>query len=79
MSQDTVALVVDRLLTDPEFGNQFAVEPLETLLDVQCAGFDLTNNETVALAQADIRTWFCPGGARARSDRCLDPGPRGES
>ncbi len=74
MSRDTIAFVVDRLLTDREFGSQFAVKPLETLLEVQCAGFDLTNIETVALVQAEIRTWFCPGVARDWWDRCLDPG-----
>ena len=79
MSQDTVAFVVDRLLTDPEFGSQFTVKPLETLFDVQCAGFDLTSNETVALVQADIRTWFCPEVARDPADGCVDPGPQVES
>ena len=68
MSQETVAFVVDRLLSDRDFRLQFAVVPLETLLGVQCEGFDLTDDETVSLVQADIRMWCWPGRETGADD-----------
>ena len=60
MSQEAVAFVVERLLIDRDFRIRFAVVPLDTLLGVQCEGFDLTDDETVSLVQADIRMWCWP-------------------
>jgi hypothetical protein len=60
MSQQAVSFVVEWLLTDPDFRTQFAIERLETLLGIQSEAFDLTNDETVAFAQTDIRMWCWP-------------------
>ena len=60
MSQETVAFVVERLLTDRNFRNEFALEPLNTLIGVQREGRELTSAETVALVQADRKMWFWP-------------------
>jgi hypothetical protein len=58
MSQQTVGLVIHRLLTDEELRNRFAIEPVETLADMHLRGFELTPDEIDAFMRADVRIWF---------------------
>ena len=58
MSQQTVGLVVDRLLTDECLRTQFALDPLETIADLHARGLELTPNEIDVLMQTDARMWF---------------------
>lgn len=58
MSQQTVTLVIHKLLTDEDLRARFAAEPLDTLADLQLEGAQLTLDEARAFVQADVRTWF---------------------
>jgi hypothetical protein len=58
MSQQTVGLVIDRLLTDECLRTQFALDPLETIADLHARGLELTPGEIDVLMQTDARTWF---------------------
>jgi hypothetical protein len=67
MSQQTVGLVINRLLTDEELRIRFAMEPVETLADMHLRGFALTPDEIDAFMLADVRIWFWdaqPSGGR---------------
>jgi hypothetical protein len=67
MSQQTVGLVINRLLTDEELRIRFAMEPVETLADMHLRGFELTPDEIDAFMRADVRMWFWdtqPSGGR---------------
>jgi hypothetical protein len=58
MSQQTVGLVVDRLLNDECLRTQFVLDPLETIADLHVRGLELTPNEIDVLMQTDARMWF---------------------
>jgi hypothetical protein len=58
MSQETIGLVVDRLLSDECLRTQFALDPLETIADLHVRGLELTSHEIDVLMQTDARTWF---------------------
>jgi hypothetical protein len=58
MSQQIVAIVINRLLTDEDLRIQFSVEPVETLADLQACGLALTPDEIDLFIQTDRRTWF---------------------
>ncbi len=58
MSQQTVGLVIDRLLTDECLRTQFALDPLETIADLHVRGLELTPGEIDVLLQTDARMWF---------------------
>ena len=67
MSQQTVGLVIHRLLADEELRIRFAMKPAETLADMHLRGFELTSDEIDAFMRADVRTWFWsaqPSGGR---------------
>jgi hypothetical protein len=58
MSQQTVGIVIDRLLTDEYLRTQFALNPLETIVGLHVRGFQLTSHEIDILVQTDPRLWF---------------------
>lgn len=65
MSQQMVAIVVDRLVTDEELRVRFALDPIETLAELTLeelgpAGFGLTRDEIDGLMKTDVRVWV-PG------------------
>jgi hypothetical protein len=56
MSQQTVGLIVERLLTDEQLRMQFACYPLETIVDLQEEGLELTPGEIDILLPTDAQT-----------------------
>jgi hypothetical protein len=66
MSQQTVGLVIEALLTDEDLRIQFALDPVETLADIHQRGFELTAEEIDAFLQADTRVWFWSEGSFGR-------------
>jgi hypothetical protein len=56
MSQRNVALIVDRLLTDPELRDEFALDPVRTIAELHMLGFLLSSAEIDALVQTDVRS-----------------------
>ena len=63
MSQRTVEIVIDRLLADEELRARFALDRMETLLELTLDGFDFTSNEIDVFMRTDARVWFA--GSRA--------------
>jgi hypothetical protein len=61
MSQQTVGLVINRLLTDEDLRIRFIIEPLETLADLHARGFELTSQEIDLFIQTNAWMWFCTG------------------
>jgi hypothetical protein len=57
MSQRNVASIVDRLLTDPELRNQFALDPVRTIAELHTLGFLLSSAEIDALVQTGMQCW----------------------
>ena len=59
MSQQTVGLVINRLITDEDLRIRFIVEPMETMADLHARGFELTPEEIDLFVQTNAWTWFC--------------------
>jgi hypothetical protein len=57
MSQQNVASLVGRLLTDPELRSQFALDPVGTIAELHMLGFLLSPAEIDAFVQTDVRRW----------------------
>jgi hypothetical protein len=57
MSQRNVASIVDKLLTDPELRDEFALDPVRTIAELQMLGFLLSSAEIDAFVQTDMRCW----------------------
>ena len=58
MSQRTVGVVIESLLTDEEFRIRFATNPIETLANLNLLGLDLTPDEFDVFILSDVRMWF---------------------
>jgi hypothetical protein len=58
MSQQTVGIVIDRLLTDECLRTQFALNPLETIVGLQVRGLELTPHEIDLLVQTDPQMFW---------------------
>ena len=58
MSQANVGMVVDELLTDESLRIRFALNPVETIVDLCLRGFDLTRDEIALLCRTDAGVWF---------------------
>ena len=58
MSEQTVGIVVGRLLSDEDLRRRFARNRLDTLAELCLRGFDLTPNEIDLLCRTDARLWF---------------------
>ena len=61
MSQHTVGVVVDRLLTDEHLRTRFAVDRIEILAELCLRGFDLTPEEIDLFLRTDVRLWLWGG------------------
>lgn len=58
MSHKMVGIVIHRLLTDEDLRVRFAVDPIETLADLNFRGVELTPDEIDVFIRTDARTWF---------------------
>jgi len=58
MSHQMVGIVIHRLLTDDDLRVRFAVDPIETLADLNFRGFALTPDEIDVFIRTDGRMWF---------------------
>jgi len=57
MSHRNVASIIDKLLTDPELRDQFALDPVWTIAELHMNGWRLSSAEIDAFIQSDIRCW----------------------
>ena len=57
MSQLTVGVVMDRLLVDEALRHRFAIDPVETLGELQAQGCALTPGEIDLFLESDVRMW----------------------
>ena len=67
MSQQTVAIVIDKLLSDEDLRNRFVVDRLETLADLYLHGFELRQDEIDLFLRTDAQLWFW--GAAVMNER----------
>jgi hypothetical protein len=58
LSRQMVGVVIHSLLTDEELRIRFAINPMETLADLNLRGFDLTKDEIDVFVRSDVRMWF---------------------
>ena len=58
MSQLTVGMVMERLLTDETLRLRFALDPIGRLGELHDHGLELTPNEIDLFIESDIRVWF---------------------
>ena len=58
MSQQTVGIVISRLLMDEDLRIRFMIEPVETLAELHARGFELTSQEIDLFIQTNTWTWF---------------------
>ena len=58
MSQQTVGIVIDKLLGDEDLRNRFVFDRLETLAELCLCGVDLRPDEIDLFYQSDARLWF---------------------
>ncbi len=58
MSQAAVGMVIDTLLTDEELRGRFAHDPIDTIAELCCRGFDLTRDEIELLCRTEPRLWL---------------------
>jgi len=58
MSRAIVGMVIDKLLTDEDLRIRFALDRVETVIDLCLRGFDLTRDEIDLLCRTDAGVWF---------------------
>ena len=58
MSRQVVGQVIQHLLTDEELRVRFAINPVETIVDLMCRGCELTAEEIEVFVRTDARLWF---------------------
>ena len=58
MSQQTVGMVIDKLLSDEDLRNRFVVDRIETLAELYLRGVDLRPDEIDLFCRTDARLWF---------------------
>ncbi len=58
MSQASVGLVVEKLLTDENLRLRFAIDRMETIAELCLRGFELTRDEIDLFCGTDARLWF---------------------
>ena len=64
MSQHTVGIVLDKLLTDEDLRIRFVIDPMETLAELCLGGFELSPDEIGLFCRTDARLWFWAGAAQ---------------
>jgi hypothetical protein len=70
MSQRNVASIVDKLLTDPELRDEFALDPVRTIAELHMLGFLLSSAEIDAFLQTDVRS--CVASATSFRIACTE-------
>jgi hypothetical protein len=58
MSQQTVGMVIDKLLSDEDLRNRFVVDRIETLAELYLRGVELRPDEIDLFCRTDARLWF---------------------
>ncbi len=58
MSRAIVGMVIDKLLTDENLRIRFALDRVETVVELCLRGFDLTRDEIDLLCRTDAGVWF---------------------
>jgi hypothetical protein len=58
MSQRMVGIVVETLLTDEDLRIRFALDPIQTLAELNVRGLQLTSEEIDVFVRTDARVWF---------------------
>ena len=58
MSQASVGMVIEKLLTDENLRIRFALDRMETVAELCLRGFDLTRDEIDLLCRTDAGVWF---------------------
>jgi hypothetical protein len=58
MSRASVGMVIDKLLTDENLRIRFALDRVETVIELCLRGFDLTRDEIDLLCRTDAGVWF---------------------
>jgi hypothetical protein len=58
MSQQTVGMVIDKLLSDEDLRNRFVVDRIETLAELYLRGVDLRPDAIDLFCRTDARLWF---------------------
>jgi hypothetical protein len=65
MSRTGVGLVIERLVTDRNLRIRFALDPMETVVDLFLRGVDLSSDEIDLLSRTDAGLWFTADSMRA--------------
>ena len=58
MSQQTVGIVIDKLLTDEDLRIRFVMDRMETLAELYLRGVELRPDEIDLFCRTDARLWF---------------------
>jgi hypothetical protein len=53
-----VGIVVQTLLADEDLRVRFAIDPIQTLADLNFRGVELTSEEIDVFVRTDARVWF---------------------
>ena len=64
MSRASVGMVIDKLLTDENLRIRFALDRMETVVELCLRGFDLTGDEIDLLCRTDAGVWFLRSAVR---------------
>ena len=64
MSRARVGMVVDKLLTDENLRLRFALDRVETVVELCLRGVDLTGDEIDLLCRTDAGVWFLRSAVR---------------
>ena len=64
MSRSIVGMVIDKLLTDEDLRIRFALDRVETVVELCLRGFDLTRDEIDLLCRTDAGVWFLRSAVR---------------
>jgi hypothetical protein len=67
MSRAGVGSVIERLLTDGHLRLRFALDPMETVVELYLRGVDLSVDEINLLCGTDARVWLPGDGVRVRA------------
>ena len=58
MSQQTVGIIIDKLLSDEDLRIRFVVDQMETLAELYLRGVELRPDEIDLFCRTDARLWF---------------------
>jgi hypothetical protein len=67
MSRGGVGMVIEKLLTDVNLRNRFALDRMETVAELFLRGFDLSQDEIDLFSRTDADLWFL--GEPVRGER----------